>query len=61
MEIFQIFDLWDQEIDSESRTLNSYSGSAEPRHTRWGLRGQKIFDFDNPRSLEKALSGKELH
>ena len=21
----------------------------------------KIFDFDNPRSLEKALSGKELH
>ena len=23
--------------------------------------GTKIFDFDNPRSLEKALSGTELH
>ena len=27
----------------------------------WGLGGTKIFDFDDPRSLEKALSGKELH
>ena len=26
-----------------------------------GLRGQKNFDFDNPRLLRKALSGKELH
>ena len=26
-----------------------------------GADGTKIFDFDNPRSLEKALSGKELH
>ena len=26
-----------------------------------GAEGSKIFDFDNPRSLEKALSGKELH
>ena len=24
-------------------------------------KGKKFFDFDNPRSLEKALSGKELH
>ena len=23
--------------------------------------GTKIFDFANPRSLEKALSGEELH
>ena len=23
--------------------------------------GEKFSDFDNPRSLEKALSGKELH
>ena len=26
-----------------------------------GAEGTKIFDFDNPRSLEKALLGKELH
>ena len=26
-----------------------------------GAEGMKIFDFDNPRLLEKALSGKELH
>ena len=26
-----------------------------------GAEGTKIFDFDNPRLLEKALSGKELH
>ena len=26
-----------------------------------GAEGTKIFDFDNPRSLEKALSGKELY
>ena len=26
-----------------------------------GNEGTKIFDFDNPTSLEKALSGKELH
>ena len=26
-----------------------------------GAEGTEIFDFDNPRSLEKALSGKELH
>ena len=26
-----------------------------------GDQGMKIFDFDNPRLLEKALSGKELH
>ena len=26
-----------------------------------GAEGTKIFDFDNPRSLEKALSGTELH
>ena len=26
-----------------------------------GAEGMKFFDFDNPRSLEKALSGKELH
>ena len=26
-----------------------------------GAEGMKIFDFDNPRSLEKALSGTELH
>ena len=26
-----------------------------------GAEGMKIFDFDNPRSLEKAFSGKELH
>ena len=26
-----------------------------------GAEGTKIFDFDNPRSLEKALSGKKLH
>ena len=25
-----------------------------------GAKGMKIFDFDNPRSLEKALSGKQL-
>ena len=26
-----------------------------------GAEGTKIFDFDNPRLLEKALSGTELH
>ena len=26
-----------------------------------GDEGSKIFNFDNPRLLEKALSGKELH
>ena len=26
-----------------------------------GFEGMKIFDFDNPRLLEKALLGKELH
>ena len=26
-----------------------------------GADGTKIFDFDNPRLLEKALLGKELH
>ena len=26
-----------------------------------GAEGTKTFDFDNPRSLEKALSEKELH
>ena len=26
-----------------------------------GAEGTKIFDFDNPRSLEEALSGTELH
>ena len=26
-----------------------------------GTEGTRMFDFDNPRSLEKALSGKELH
>ena len=26
-----------------------------------GAEGTKLFDFDNPRVLEKALSGKELH
>ena len=26
-----------------------------------GAEGQKIFNFDNPRLLEKALLGKELH
>ena len=26
-----------------------------------GTEGTKSFDFDNPRSLEKGLSGKELH
>ena len=26
-----------------------------------GAEGRKIFDFGNPRSLEKALPGKELH
>ena len=26
-----------------------------------GAEGTKIFDSDNPRCLEKALSGKELH
>ena len=26
-----------------------------------GAEGTKIFDFDNPRLLEKALLGKELH
>ena len=26
-----------------------------------GAEGTKIFDFDNPTSLEKALPGKELH
>ena len=26
-----------------------------------GAEGTKIFDFDNPRSLEKTLLGKELH
>ena len=30
-------------------------------HPMVGAEGRKIFDFDNPRSLEKALSGKELH
>ena len=25
------------------------------------VEGTNIFDFDNPRSLEKALPGKELH
>ena len=40
--------------------------SAEPRvylgipFTRVTV-NSKIFDFDNPRSLEKAISGKELH
>ena len=26
-----------------------------------GAEGTKIFDFDNPRLLEKALMGKELY
>ena len=26
-----------------------------------GAEGTNILDFDNPRSLEKVLSGKELH
>ena len=26
-----------------------------------GAKETKIFDFDNPRLLEKTLSGKELH
>ena len=26
-----------------------------------GAEGAKIFDFENPRLLEKALSEKELH
>ena len=26
-----------------------------------GAEGKKTFDFDNPRSLEKALLGRELH
>ena len=28
---------------------------------QYGAEGTKIFDFDNPKLLEKALSGKELH
>ena len=26
-----------------------------------GAEGPKIYDFENPRSLEKELSGTELH
>ena len=34
--------------------------SAKPR-IYLGAEGTKIFGFDNPRLLEKALFGKELH
>ena len=34
---------------------------APPLPPMVGAEGMKIFDFDNPRLLEKALSGKELH
>ena len=51
----------DLKINKGSAEPRVYLGIPLTRVTMVWAEGTKIFDFDNPTLLEKALPGKELH